>query len=256
MTPSPFDLTGQVAIVTGGNRGLGFGIAAGLAGAGADVCIWGRDAARNADAASRLGEHGTRVHHVRCDVADADEVGEAFADTVSCLGHVDACFANAGLLPAPRDFVDLTLADWRSVMSVNVEGAFLTLRAAAGHMIERGAGGSLVGVASVAGLHGAARAQAYSASKAALVAMVRGCAVELARHGIRANTLLPGWSESPMTSELLASDGMQRKVLPRIPLRRWGRPEDLAGAAVYLAGPASTFQTGTELVIDGGYAVF
>jgi NAD(P)-dependent dehydrogenase (short-subunit alcohol dehydrogenase family) len=251
-----FDLTGHVAVVTGGNGGLGFGIAQGLARAGADVSIWGRDAARNAEAASRLAAHGTAVHHVRCDVTSEDDVAHAFARTVAVLGRVDSCFANAGALQRPSSFVDLELDEFRRVMAVNLDGAFLTLRGAAAQMLKQGGGGSLVGVSSTASRYGGAKGQAYPASKAALNSLVRGIAVELAPQGIRANALLPGWSASPMTDELLATRGMQQKVLTRIPARRWGAAEDLEGAAVYLASGASAFQTGSELVVDGGYTVY
>lgn len=251
-----FDLKGHAAVVTGGNGGLGLGIARDLARAGADVSVWGRDATRNRRAAEELAVHGTTVHHVRCDVADEDDVARALDETVAALGGIDSCFANAGTLQRPLAFVDLGLDEFRRVMAVNLEGAFLTLRGAAARMIEQGRGGSLVGVSSTASLYGGAKGQAYPVSKAALNALIRGIAVELAPHGIRANALLPGWSSSPMTDELLASHGMQQKVLPRIPMRRWGEASDLGGAAVYLASGASAFQTGSELVVDGGYTVY
>lgn len=253
---SLFDLQGHVAVVTGGNGGLGFGIAQGLARAGADVSIWGRDADKNARAAEALAIHGTAVHQVQCDVTSEGNVAHALAQTVATLGGIDSCFANAGALQRPSAFVDLELDEFRRVMAVNLEGAFLTLRGAAAQMLEQGRGGSLVGVSSTASLYGGAKGQAYPASKAALNSLVRGIAIELAPQAIRANVLLPGWSESPMTSEVLATGGMQQKVLPRIPMRRWGSADDLEGAAVYLASEASAFQTGSELVVDGGYSVY
>lgn len=253
---NPFDLHGHVAVVTGGNGGLGLGIACGLARAGADVSIWGRDAEKNARAAEALAVHGGAVHHVQCDVTSEGNVAHALAVTVAELGGVDSCFANAGALQRPSAFVDLELAEFRRVMAVNLEGAFLTLRAAAGQMVAQGRGGSLVGVSSTASLYGGAKGQAYPASKAALNSLVRGIAIELAPQRIRANALLPGWSTSPMTTEVLASRGMQQKVLPRIPMRRWGEADDLEGAAVYLASEASAFQTGSELVVDGGYTIY
>lgn len=253
---SLFDLQGHVAVVTGGNGGLGLGIARGLARAGADVCVWGRDADKNARAAASLAEHGTAVHHLQCDVTSEDQVARALAATVDALGGIDSCFANAGALQRPVAFVDLELAELRRVMAVNLEGAFLTLRAVATQMLAQGRGGSLVGVSSTASLYGGSKGQAYPASKAALNALIRGIAIELAPRGIRANALLPGWSASPMTDEILATGGMQTKVLPRIPMRRWGSADDLEGAAVYLASEASAFQTGSELVVDGGYTVY
>jgi NAD(P)-dependent dehydrogenase (short-subunit alcohol dehydrogenase family) len=141
-------------------------------------------------------------------------------------------------------------------MRVNGEGAFLTLRAAARHMVERGEGGSLVGVASIAATDGAPRAQPYAFSKGGLISMVKGIAVELARHRVQANVILPGWIDTPMTERGFADDRFAGAVLPRIPVRRWGVPADFGAAAVFLAGPGSAYLTGQSLVIDGGYSIF
>jgi NAD(P)-dependent dehydrogenase (short-subunit alcohol dehydrogenase family) len=249
-----FDLSGQVAVVTGGTSGIGRGIAAGLAGAGAAVAIWGRDEARGQTAQEELSRDGARVVAVACDVRDPASVDAAFDQTLDELGRVDACFANAGGADLGPSFVDMTLDDFRAVVSVNLEGAFLTFQGAARHMIERGGGGSLVGISSLAAVEGMARGQHYAASKAGLIAMTRSLAVELARHGIRANAILPGWIETPATERQFAAIG--DRVLARIPERRWGVPADFAGAAVYLASGASAYHTGDELVIDGGYRVF
>jgi NAD(P)-dependent dehydrogenase (short-subunit alcohol dehydrogenase family) len=252
----PFDLSGHVAVVTGGNSGIGEGIAEGLARAGADVAIWGRNADRSAEVAERLSAHGTRVAAVVCDVAQPDSVDEAFARTLDRLGRIDSCFANAGGVELQTSFVDMTVEEFRDVVAVNLEGVFLTFRGAARHMIERGGGGSLVGVSSLAGLEGMARGQHYAAAKAGVIALTRSCAVELARHGIRANAIVPGWIETPATERAFALESLQANVLRRVPQRRWGRPADLAGVAVYLASHASAYHTGDELILDGGYRVF
>lgn len=253
----PFDLRGHVALVTGGNSGIGLGMARALAGAGADVAVWGTNEAKNAAAAAELETFGTRVIALRCDVGDEAAVDNAFAATVDALGKVDSCFANAGVSGGGGGgFLELSLDEWRRVMRVNAEGAFLTLRAAARHLVARGEGGSLVGVASVAAIEGAARSQHYAASKGGLVSMVRAIAVELARHDISANTILPGWIETPMTEATFGNDRFADKVLPRIPLRRWGAGDDFGPAAVYLAAPASRYTTGQTLVVDGGYTIF
>jgi NAD(P)-dependent dehydrogenase (short-subunit alcohol dehydrogenase family) len=248
------DLAGHVAVVTGGNSGIGAGIAAGLAEAGADVAIWGRTAERNAEVRDELSGLGTRVVDVVCDVTDTASVDGAFARTLEALGRIDSCFANAGGGELHDAFVDMTLEDFRRIIAVNLEGAFLTFQGAARHMVERGGGGSLVGISSLAAVEGMARGQHYAAAKAGLIAITRSLAVELARHGIRANCILPGWIETPATQRQFATIG--DRVLKRIPDRRWGRPADFAGAAVYLASPASAYHTGDELVIDGGYRVF
>lgn len=251
---APFDLSGHVAVVTGGNSGIGRGIADGLAAAGADVAVWGRTPERNAAAGAQIARHGTRVVDVACDVTDAGSVDEAFGRTLAELGRIDCCFANAGGGELRAGFVDMTLADFRRVVTLNLDGAFLTFQGAARHMIERGGGGSLVGISSLAAVEGMARGQHYAAAKAGLIAMTRSLAVELARHRIRANAILPGWIETPATARQFEALG--DRVLKRIPDRRWGRPEDFVGAAVYLAAPASAYHTGDELVIDGGYRVF
>ncbi len=253
-----FDLTGKVALVTGGNGGIGLGMADALAAAGAGVAIWGRSEAKNAAAAARLERHGRPVLALSCDVADEGAVERAFAETVARLGRVDACFANAGVAGSRdvRSFMELSTAEWRRVLAVNLDGAFFTLRAAARHMVARGDGGSLVVTSSLAAISGQARGEHYAATKGALIAMVRALAVELARHRVRANAILPGWIETEMTERLLRGDRFVERVLPRVPMRRWGAPEDLGGIAVYLASDASAYHTADTFLIDGGYAVF
>lgn len=251
-----FDLTGKVALVTGGNSGIGLGMAEGLAQAGADVCVWGTNREKNAFAARKLEQHGKRVLALQCDVGDEKQVEQAFTDTLRGLGRVDACFANAGVPPLAPSFVDMTTDEWQRVLRVNLDGAFFTLRAAARHMIERGGGGSLVATSSLASMEGQARGQHYAATKGGLVSMIKALAVELARHDIRANSLVPGWIDTPMTAPILNMDAFKERVLKRVPLRRWGSPPDFAGIAVYLAGDASSYHTGDTFVIDGGYAIF
>jgi len=254
--PGPFDLSGHVAVVTGGNSGIGRGIAQGLAQAGADVSIWGRNAERNAQVAEELSRYGTRILDVVCDVSDSQSVSDAFVRTLQELGRVDSCFANAGRGDLQSAFVDMTLDQFRKIIALNLDGAFLTLQGAARHMIDRGGGGSLVGIASLAAVEGMARGQHYAAAKAGIVALTRSCAVELARHGIRANAILPGWIETPATERAFAQESLRENVLKRIPERRWGQPADFVGAAVYLASPASAYHTGDELIVDGGYRVY
>lgn len=256
MAYDPFDLTGHVALVTGGNSGIGLGMADALARAGADVAIWGTNEQKNASALEQLKAHGTNVVALRCDVGAEEEVESTFAETLSALGKVDSCFANAGIGGGAPSFHEFTIDQWRRVMRVNLEGVFLTFRAAVRHMVQRGEGGSLVVTSSGSAIDGAARNQAYASTKGAVLAMMRGLAVEYARNGIRANAIVPGWIDTPMTEGVLQWDRFQEKVLTRIPVRRWGQPEDFGGLAVYLASSASTFHTGDTIVIDGGYAVF
>ncbi len=253
-----FDLSGKVALVTGGNGGIGLGMAEALAQAGADICVWGTDAEKNAAAKATLERSGRRVDALVCDVTDEAAVESAFAWTLETFGRVDACFANAGVSAQGKvsSFVEMTTEEWHRVLAVNLDGAFFTLRAAARHMIERGDGGSLVGTASLAAIEGAPRSEHYAASKGGLISMIKSLAVEHARYGIRANAIVPGWIETAMTERLTSWDKFADAVLPRIPMRRWGRPDDFGAIAVYLAADASAYHTGDSFLIDGGYALF
>ena len=213
-------------MVTGGNGGIGLGMARALAEAGADVAIWGRNEAKNESARAELAATGRSVVALRCDVADEQQVVDATERTVAELGKIDALFANAGVGGYAR-FVDMSLDEWRRVTRVNLDGAFLTLREAARHMVDRGEGGALVAVSSTSAIHGAPGMEHYAASKGALVAVMRGLAVELARFGVRCNTILPGWTETDMLRPMTASEKFVRNTVSRTPVRRWGTPDDL-----------------------------
>lgn len=256
MAYQPFDLTGHCALVTGGNSGIGLGMASALAQAGADVAIWGTNEAKNEAAAAELQQHGTKVVALRCDVGEEAEVEAAFAATIEALGKVDSCFANAGIGGGAPSFAEFTLEQWRRVTRVNLDGVFLTFRAAVRHLVERGEGGSLAVTSSLSAIEGAARNQAYASTKGGVVSMMKGLAVELARYGIRANAILPGWIDTPMTAPAFGWEKFSEKVLPRVPMRRWGEPDDFGGIAVYLASDASRYHTGDTIVVDGGYGIF
>lgn len=251
-----FDLSGTVALVTGGNSGIGLGMATALAEHGADVAIWGTNEAKNAAAAAALSSSGRRVLAQRCDVGDREAVFAAVDEVVAELGRLDACFVNAGVGGRAASFLEMSEQEWRRVMRVNLDGAFHTAQAAVGQMVRQGSGGSLVFTTSGSAYFGQQRGQHYGASKAGLIAMMRAIAVEHARHGIRANAVLPGWVESEMTAPALGWDRFVERVLPRVPLRRWGTPDDFAGIAVYLASPAASYHTGDVITIDGGYHSF
>ena len=260
MLTNPFDLSGHGAVITGGNGGIGLGFARGLLAAGAQVAIWGSNPDKTAAAAAGLvSECGdaSRVHSIVCDVGDEVQVDAAFAATVAALGRVDSCFANAGVGgKGGTPLLEMTLEEFRRVQRVNVEGVFLTLRAAARHIAAHGQGGSLVATASTAAIEGAARSSHYGASKGAVTSMVRALAVELARHKIRVNSVLPGWITTEMTERSFNNPKFAEAVMPRIPARRWGQANDFSGIAVYLASPASGYVTGEQFVIDGGYTKF
>ncbi len=256
---TPFDLRDHGAVITGGNGGIGLGMARALLAAGARVAIWGSNPVKTAAARIELATgcgDASRVHAFVCDVGDEAQVEQCFGESVAALGRVDSCYANAGVSSKGVPLVDMTLEEFRRVQRVNVEGVFLTFRAAARHMIEHGRGGSLVATASTAALEGAARNSHYGASKGAVTSYVRALAVELARHRIRVNAVLPGWIVTDMTERSVNNEKFAGAVLPRIPARRWGEIDDFSGIAVYLASAASAYTTGEQFVIDGGYTKF
>ena len=255
-----FDLTGKGVLVTGGNGGIGLGMAEACAQAGADVAIWGRNEDKNAAAQKTLAQHDGKAAALKVDVSQEDEVIAAMQDTQNKLGRIDAVFANAGVGFGAPSFIDMDTETYRKVLAVNLDGVFWTLREAAKLMVARAKnndpGGSLVGVASLAAIEGAARNQHYAATKGAVISMIKGCAVEFARFGIRANAILPGWIATDMTQMAQDSDAFSSKVIPRVPARRWGKPEDFGGVAVYLASDASSYHSGDQFIVDGGYTIF
>ncbi|MDT0476290.1 SDR family NAD(P)-dependent oxidoreductase [Streptomyces griseoviridis] len=249
-----FRLHGKVAVVTGGNSGIGLGVARGLAQAGADVAVWARDPDRNREAVAQLEQDGVKALAVACDVSDPAQVEAAAERTLAWFGRIDTCVAAAGV-NAQTPFVDTELEEFRRVTGTNLEGTFLTFRAVARHMVEN-EGGSLLAVSSISSHSGQPRSAHYAASKAGVTAVVKSLAVELARYGVRANAVIPGWIETPMIQDFLANERFVERVLKRVPHRRWGTPEDLAGLAVYLASPAASYVTGAEIIVDGGYTLF
>ena len=248
-----FDLSDRIALVTGGNGGIGLGMARGLAQAGATVIIVGRNAEKSASALRELQSLGVRAESLPCDVTEEGAVQRLFAEVAQRHGKLDILVNNAGstVRKAPQDF---TLADWNAVMDVNLTSAFLCARAAYPLMVAAGAG-KVINIGSIMSLFGAPYAPAYCASKGAIVQFTKSLALAWAKDRIQSNAVLPGWIDTELTAGARAQvPGLNERVLARTPAARWGVPQDLAGIAVFLASAASDFVTGAAIPVDGGYA--
>jgi|KBSMisStaDraftv2_1062788.scaffolds.fasta_scaffold09249_2 2-deoxy-D-gluconate 3-dehydrogenase len=244
-----FRLDGKVALVTGGNGGLGQAIARGLRAVGAEVTVTGRDAVKNLEAVEDHGAHNV----LEVDVRDEESVSEAIAAVVERHGRFDVLVNNAGV-GGSYSVLDMTLEEWRLLVDTSLTGSFLCSKHAARAMIEAGNGGAIINLGSMYSVFGPPRAAGYASAKAGILGLSRALAVELAPHGIRSNAILPGWIETAMTARPLGGE-IGYEVHRRTPAGRFGRPSDLVGAAIYLASDASSFVTGVELPVDGGYRV-
>lgn len=249
-----FNLTGHVALVTGGNGGLGLAMAKGLAKAGAAIAIWGRSADKNATAVASIEAIGGTAAAFTADVTDSERCAAAFTATIERFGKVDSAFANAGGSGARGPYHKLSDEDWRQSVDLNISSVNATFRLAIAHWLDRNAPGKLIVTSSIAGLVGIPMAAPYSATKAAVQGLVRALAIEYARAGIQANAILPGFIATEMsldTPQYFKDGALRRAASGEI-----GRLEDMEGIAVYLASPESRFMTGQCLVLDGGHTVF
>lgn len=248
-----FDLTGKVAVVTGGNGGIGLGIALGLAEAGADIVIAGRNAGKNAEAVKQVAALGRRAIPVEVDIRDAEACRSLIGRAVSELGRVDILVNNSGInyRKQPQDF---TLEEFHDVMDTNLTAAFVLSQAVYPHFVAQG-GGKIINIGSIASFMGSAVGVAYAPSKGGIVQLSKALAVAWAKDNIQINAILPGWIDTPLSVSARAQiPGLSDAVIGRTPAGRWGAPEDFAGAAVYFASRASDFVNGSTLVIDGGYS--
>jgi len=254
MQTSPFDLSGKVAIVTGGNGGIGLGMARGLADAGADIAVVGRNEAKSNAAVTEFKARGVKAISVTADVTDKAAVA-AMAERVSReFGRIDILVNNAGInIRKPPQALDLE--EWDSVIRTNLTSAFLCSQAVYPAMKAAG-GGKIINIGSMMSIFGASFAPAYAASKGGIVQFTRSCAVAWSADNIQANAVLPGWIDTDLTKRAREQiDGLHERVLARTPAARWGASADFAGIAVFLASRASDFVTGAAIPVDGGFSI-
>jgi 2-dehydro-3-deoxy-D-gluconate 5-dehydrogenase len=249
-----FDLSGRVAVVTGGNGGIGLGMAKGMAASGATVVVAGRDAAKNAAAVKELHALGANASAIAVDVLKEDSCRALIADTVKLYGRLDILVNNAGtsIRKPPQDY---SLAEWHQVLDTNLTSAFLCSHAAYPEMKKTSAG-KMINIGSMMSIFGASFATAYAASKGGIVQMTKAMATAWAKDNIQVNAILPGWIDTALTQRARHEvPGLHDSVLKRLPAGRWGSPDDFAGIAVFLAAAASDYVTGAAITVDGGYSV-
>jgi len=254
MATSLFDLSGRVAIVTGGNGGIGLGMAGGLAEAGAAIAVVGRNEAKSAAAVTGLKQRGAKAISVAADVTDKSAVAAMVERVRRELGRIDILVNNAGInIRKPPQALDIE--EWDSVIKTNLTSAFMCSQGVYPAMKAAG-GGKIINIGSMMSIFGASFAPAYAASKGGIVQFTRSCAVAWAADNIQANAVLPGWIDTDLTRRARQEiDGLHDRVLARTPAARWGASSDFAGIAVFLASPASDFVTGTAIPVDGGFSV-
>ena len=251
---SAFDLTGRVAVVTGGNGGIGFAIASALGLAGAAIAVAGRQSGKSRSAVTALRQQGVRALAVDLDVADERACSMMFDHVAAELGRLDILVNNAGVTirKKPEAF---SLDEWQQVLDVNLTGAFLCSRSVYPHFLRTG-GGKIINIGSMLSIFGLPLSAPYGASKGGLVQLARSFATAWASDNIQVNAILPGWIDSDMAKSARREHaGLEERVLSRTPAGRWGQPSDVAGAAVFLASSASDFVTGAAIPVDGGYSI-
>jgi len=250
---NPFDLTGKVAVVTGGNGGLGLGIAMGLASAGANIVIAARSVEKTAQALEDIRALGVEVHGITVDVTKEPAVQRMVTDTIDHMGRLDILVNNSGIAVRAQP-QNLTAAQWDSVMDVNLRAAFIASKEAYPHLLKNG-GGKIINIGSMYSLFGSDWGSPYAASKGGIVQLTKSLAVAWAKDNIQVNAILPGWFVTDLTRGIEEGDPERHdNVSRRIPTGRWGDPSELGGAAVFLASQASNYVTGSTLSVDGGYS--
>ncbi len=251
---SLFDLTGKNAFVTGASRGIGRSIAVALAGAGADVALVARSEQGLADTAADIITLGRKAFIIPADVTARQAVDGAVATAIEQLGHVDVVVNNAGGSNFMAAFLDLRLSGWDKLMRLNLDSAVYVCHAIGGHLVERGEG-SVINVASVAGMTASPLLSPYGAAKAGLVSLTKSLAAEWGTTGVRVNALCPGWTATDLNRQLWDDPVSGPATVASVPMRRWGRADEMAGPAVFLASAASSYMTGQVVVVDGGQTI-
>ena len=252
---SLFDLTGKVAIITGGYLGIGRGIAEGLAEAGAHVVICARSFDKCVEACAEIGKKGVKTLPVRCDITQKGEVENLVQKTVQEMGRINILVNNAGVGGSEKPILKMSDEDWDRPVSVDLKGAFLLARAVVPEMSKEG-GGKIINVASITAMIAMPNMSAYCASKAGLVQLTKVMALEFLKYNIQVNALCPGYFLTPMNQKFFASKAGQEIIQKNIPMGRLGQVEELKGTAIYLASSATDFMTGSCLVIDGGQTIW
>jgi 2-deoxy-D-gluconate 3-dehydrogenase len=254
MTTKMFDLKGRVAIVTGGNGGIGLGMARGLAAAGADIAVVGRNETKSNVAVAELRQHGVKAIAVTADVNDKTAVTNMIERVKRELGRIDILVNNAGITVRKPPHV-LSIEEWNSIIQTNLTSAFVCSQAVY-PVMKAGGGGKIINIGSMMSIFGASYSPAYAASKGGIVQFTRSCACAWATDNIQANAILPGWIDTELTQGARQQvEGLHDKVLARTPAARWGAIDDFAGIAVFLSSAASDFVTGTAIPVDGGFSV-
>tara|TARA_Y100001001_G_scaffold161380_1_gene185703 strand:- start:909 stop:1679 length:771 start_codon:yes stop_codon:yes gene_type:complete len=255
MPDNLFDLHGKTALITGGNGGIGLGIATGFAESGANIAVAGRNTTKTEEVVAALCDRNTSAIGIEVDVANQESVEDMITNTLEAFGQIDILVNNAGIgiRNLPHEY---NLEDWNKVININLTGAFLCSKAVYPNMKTRGSG-KIINIGSMTSIFGLDWAIAYASSKGGIVQLTKTLAVSWAKDGIQANSILPGWIHTDLTQGI--KDNYQDRydhILSRIPENRWGEPADLSGTAIFLASDASNYVTGVSIPVDGGYTSF
>jgi NAD(P)-dependent dehydrogenase (short-subunit alcohol dehydrogenase family) len=252
---SIFDLTGRVAVITGGYSGIGRGIAEGLAEAGCNIVICARSYERCVDACKKIEKHGVKAVPIRCDVTKSDEIENLVHKTVKEMGGINILINNAGVEGKEKPIVDLSEGEWDDILNTNLKGPFLCSKTVVKEMIKQG-GGKIINIASMTAFIVMENVSAYCASKGGLVQLTKAMALEFIKYNIQVNAICPGYFSTPMSRRLYKPEMWSKIARRNVPMGRIGKPEELKGTAIYLASSATDFMTGSCIVIDGGQLIW